>query len=98
MGGFVNLQIPLVLRRAITMIPALIVLAVGVNPTSALVASQVVLCFGIPFALIPLVRLTSSRNVMGAHVNSRVTIAAWAAASLIVALNAFVLVRQLAGI
>jgi manganese transport protein len=99
MGGFVNLQIPIVLRRTITMVPALIVLAVGVSPTNALVASQVVLSFGIPFALIPLVRLTGSRSVMGTHVNARATsIAAWGAASLIVALNLFLLVRQVAGI
>ena len=79
MGGFVNLQILIVLRRTITMVPALIVLAVAVSPTNALVASQVVLSFGIPFALIPLVRLTGSRSVMGTHVNARATsIAAWA--------------------
>ncbi len=58
MAGFVNLRIPLVLRRAITMVPAIVVLALGVSPTSALVLSQVVLSFGIPFALIPLVLLT----------------------------------------
>ncbi len=99
MAGFVNLQIPLFLRRAITMIPALIVLGVGVSPTSALVASQVILSFGIPFALIPLVRLTSRRDIMGAHVNRRPTsIAAWSAAGLIVALNVFLIARQLGGI
>src|SRR6202007_3181929 len=69
MAGFVNLRISLVVRRAVTMIPALVVLAVGVSPTSALVASQVVLSFGIPFALIPLLLLTSRRDVMGTHVN-----------------------------
>ena len=61
------------MRRAVTMIPALIVLAVGVNPTDALVLSQVVLSFGIPFALIPLVMLTGRRDVMGVHVNGRLT-------------------------
>ena len=71
MAGFINVRIPLMLRRAITMIPAIAVLAVGVNPTSALVLSQVVLSFGIPFALVPLVMLTSRRDVMGAHVNRR---------------------------
>ena len=55
------------------MIPAIVVLALGVNPTSALVLSQVVLSFGIPFALIPLVMLTSRRDVMGVHVNRALT-------------------------
>ncbi len=71
MAGFVNIRIPLLVRRAVTMVPALVVLAVGVSPTSALVLSQVVLSFGIPFALIPLVMLTSNREVMGVHVNRR---------------------------
>ncbi|MGZ4399039.1 MAG: Nramp family divalent metal transporter, partial [Gaiellaceae bacterium] len=65
MAGFVNLRVSLVLRRLITMIPALVVLGVGVSATSALVLSQVVLSFGIPFALVPLLLLTSRRDVMG---------------------------------
>ena len=69
MAGFVNLRLSLFARRALTMIPALVVLAIGVSPTSALVLSQVVLSFGIPFALVPLLLLTSRRDVMGAHVN-----------------------------
>src|SRR5262249_57847615 len=64
MAGFVKVRISLYARRIITMVPALVVLAVGVNPTDALVLSQVVLSFGIPFALIPLVILTSRREVM----------------------------------
>ena len=75
MAGFINRRIPLMLRRAMTMLPALIVLAVGVNPTDALVLSQVVLSFGIPFALVPLLMFTSSREVMRAQVNSRLTTA-----------------------
>ena len=59
MAGFIKVRIPLLVRRAVTMVPALVVLAVGVSPTSALVLSQVVLSFGIPFALVPLVMLTS---------------------------------------
>ena len=95
MAGFVNLRLPLVLRRLVTMAPALIVLGVGASPTSALVLSQVVLSFGIPFALVPLVRMTSSRDVMGVLVNRRLTTAAaWAVAALIVALNVFLLLRQ----
>ena len=94
MAGFVNLRIPLLLRRAITMIPAIVVLALGVSPTSALVLSQVVLSFGIPFALIPLLLLTRRRDVMGIHVNRRATTAiAIVIAALIAALNVFLLAQ-----
>jgi manganese transport protein len=92
MAGFVNLRISVFARRALTMAPALIVLAIGVDPTRALVASQVVLSFGIPFALVPLVLLTRRRDVMGVHVNRRATtVAAAAAAMLITTLNVFLL-------
>ena len=95
MAGFINVRISLLLRRAITMIPAIVVLAVGVGPTSALVLSQVVLSFGIPLALVPLVMLTCRRDIMGVHVNGRLTtIAAWGCALLISALNAFLLYQQ----
>jgi manganese transport protein len=95
MAGFINVRIPLLLRRAITMTPAIVVLAVGVSPTSALVLSQVVLSFGIPFALIPLVLLTCRREVMGVHVNRRLTTTlAWGCAVLISALNVFLLYQQ----
>jgi manganese transport protein len=94
MAGFVKLRISLFARRALTMIPALIVLAVGVSPTRALVLSQVVLSFGIPFALVPLVLLTRRRDVMGAHVNRRsTTFVAIAIAGLIGALNVFLLAQ-----
>ena len=96
MAGFINIRIPVLLRRAVTMVPALAVLAAGVNPTSALILSQVVLSFGIPFALVPLVILTSKREVMGAHVNRGATRAlAWGCALLISGLNVFLLVQQL---
>jgi manganese transport protein len=95
MGGFINVRISLIARRAITMVPALVILAAGVSPTSALVLSQVVLSFGIPFALIPLVMLTSDRNVMGVHVNRRVTtVLAWGCALLITCLNVFLILEQ----
>ncbi len=94
MAGFVNLRIPLLLRRGITMIPAIVVLALGVSPTSALVLSQVVLSFGIPFALIPLLLLTRRRDVMGVHVNRHATTTvAVAIAALIAALNVFLLAQ-----
>jgi manganese transport protein len=92
MEGFLHRSIPVFLRRAVTMIPALIVLAVGFSPTRALVLSQVFLCFGIPFALIPLVAFTARRSVMGALANRRITnIAAIAVTAVIVALNVYLL-------
>jgi manganese transport protein len=94
MAGFVNLRISVFARRALTMIPALIVLAVGVGPTRALVLSQVVLSFGIPFALVPLVLLTRRRDVMGAHVNRLpTTVAAVGITALIGSLNVFLLAQ-----
>jgi manganese transport protein len=94
MQGFIRRQIPLFARRAITAAPALIVAISGVEPTRALVLSQVVLSFGIPFALVPLVLFTSSRKVMGGLVNNRqTTVAAWAIAVLISGLNVFLLVE-----
>lgn len=71
MQGLLHRQVPLLLRRLVTLLPALALLAFGIDPTWALVISQVVLSFGIPFALVPLLRLTSDRQVMGASVNTR---------------------------
>jgi manganese transport protein len=77
------------------MIPAIVVLAVGVSPTNALVFSQVVLSFGIPMALIPLVMLTGRRDVMGVHVNRRITtMLAWSCAIVISGLNVFLLYQH----
>ena len=84
MQGFVQRRIPLLLRRALTLAPALVVLTLGVDPTAALVFSQVVLAFGIPFALVPLVLLTRDRGLMGELVNRRGTTAAAAAAALVI--------------
>jgi manganese transport protein len=98
MQGFIARTIPLVLRRLVTMLPALIVLAVGLDPSRSLVISQVVLSFGIPFALVPLVLLTRKREVMGALVNRRVTtVVASIVAALIIALNLFLLADTLLG-
>jgi manganese transport protein len=94
MQGFIARQIPLLTRRLVTMTPALVVLGVGLDPTRSLVISQVVLSFGIPFALIPLVIFTSRRELMGALVNRRITtFAAYVLAALIVMLNIFLLAR-----
>jgi manganese transport protein len=98
MQGFIARAVPLVLRRAVTMTPALIVLAIGVNPSHALVMSQVALSFGIPFALIPLVWLTARRDLMGALVNRRLTtVVAAGVATLISALNIFLLYQTFTG-
>ena len=92
MAGFINVRIPVAVRRAVTMIPALVVLAIGASPTSTLVLSQVVLSFGIPFALVPLVLLTRNREVMGVYVNGRLTSAAAIAVSVLIAgLNVYLL-------
>ncbi|HVW41644.1 MAG TPA: Nramp family divalent metal transporter [Amycolatopsis sp.] len=88
MQGLLRKRIPLLLRRLVTLLPAIVVLAAGADPSRALVVSQVVLSFGIPFALIPLVKLTSDRSLMGADANHRMTsVVAWAIAGVIVTLN-----------
>jgi manganese transport protein len=98
MQGFINRRIPLFLRRAVTMMPSLVVLGIGLDPSTTLVISQVVLSFGIPFALIPMVLLTRRADVMGALVNRRYTTAvASLVAAMIVALNIFLLVRTFFG-
>jgi manganese transport protein len=92
MQGFINFRIPLFLRRAITMTPALIVLASGVNTTDTLVLSQVVLSFGIPFALVPMILLTRRADLMGALVNRKLTtVIASIVAAMIIGLNIFLL-------
>lgn len=97
MQGFVRRRIPLFLRRAVTMAPAFVVIGLGLDPSRTLVLSQVVLSFGIPFALVPLVWFTSRREIMGAHVNGRGTTATAAlVAGLIIGLNAYLLVEGLA--
>jgi manganese transport protein len=88
MAGLLHIRVPLLARRAITVLPALVILVVAPSPTWALVISQVVLSFGIPFALAPLVALTGRRSVMGADANRPATqVAAWTVTALIVALN-----------
>jgi manganese transport protein len=98
MQGFIDRRIPLFLRRLVTMAPALIVLAVGVDATDALVVSQVVLSFGIPFALVPMIVLTRRADVMGALVNRPgTTLIASIVAALIIALNGFLLQQTFFG-
>jgi manganese transport protein len=95
MQGFIRRQIPVFLRRAITMVPALVLIASRFDPSRALVLSQVLLSFGIPFAMIPLVLFTRDRKLMGNLVNSRLTnYAAYAVAAMIISLNAFLIYQQ----
>ena len=92
MQGFIRRRIPIFARRAITLAPALIVLAIGLDPTDALVGSQVILSFGIPFALVPLVMLTSRRRLMGGLASPPwLTALAGTLSGLIIALNVFLL-------
>ena len=98
MQGFIDRRINLFLRRAITMAPALVVLALGLDPSSTLVISQVVLSFGIPFALVPMILLTRREDVMGALVNRRgTTVVASIVAALIISLNVFLLYETFFG-
>ena len=98
MGGLLKIKVPVLARRAITLVPAVIILAIGVDPTSALVVSQVVLSFGIPFALIPLVSITSSKKELGQFANATwLRIAGWVAAGLITVLNVVLIVLVVTG-
>ena len=98
MQGFIKRRIPIFLRRALTLAPALIVIAIGVNPTDALVISQVVLSFGIPFALVPLVMLARRKDIMGSLTNPPwLTAVVGMLAALIIALNLFLLEQVFIG-
>ena len=98
MDGFLRRRLPLVVRRLSSLAPALLVLAIGIEPTQALVASQVVLSFGIPFALVPLIMFTRRSDVMGVLVNRRVTTAAAVGvAAVIIVLNVALVVLTITG-
>ena len=98
MAGFVRIRIPLAVRRLITMLPSLAVLAVGLNSTDVLNASQVALSFGIPFALVPLIAITRDQQVMGAFANGRwLTAIMVAVAAVIISLNGVLLATQFFG-
>jgi manganese transport protein len=98
MQGFLHFHIPAWIRRLVTMVPSLFVIFIGLDPTRTLVISQVVLSFGLPFAIIPLVMFTSRRDIMGILVNKRITtIAASLAAALIIVLNLFLLYQVFFG-
>jgi len=99
MQGFIKRRISLYLRRAITVLPPILFIANGVNPTTALVISQIILSFGIPFALIPLILFTNNKRIMGNLANRRITnILAIAIAVIIISLNVFLLVQTFSSI
>ena len=98
MQGLLKVSVPMIVRRLITLIPALVILGAGFDPSRALVLSQVVLSFGIPFALIPLIRLTSDPQLMGADVNRRLTtVLGWSVAAVIIVLNVVLIYLTVAG-
>lgn len=98
MQGFLHFEIPVWIRRLVTMVPSLIVIFMGLDPTRTLVISQVALSFGLPFAIIPLVYFTASKKIMGVLVNKNVTsIAAGLVAAIIVALNVFLVINTISG-
>ena len=98
MQGLLKRRVPIMVRRTVTVLPALLILTLGAEPSAVLIGSQVMLSIGVPFALVPLVWLTARKAVMGDHVNSRrVTIAAAAVAVIIIALNFALLYLTIAG-
>ena len=98
MKGLIGVRLPLLLRRVITLLPALVVLGLGVDPSRALVVSQVILSIGIPFALVPLMVLTARRDVMGDFANAwGTTAAACVVAAIVIALNVSLLWLTFAG-
>ena len=97
MQGFLKRKIPVLIRRLVTIIPSLVVISIGLDPTRTLVINQVVLSFGLPFAIVPLVMFTGSRSVMGILVNRPATTAmAGFVATLIIALNVYLIYQVLA--
>jgi manganese transport protein len=98
MQGFLQRHIPIWVRRLVTMLPTLVVIAIGLDPTRTLVISQVVLSFGLPFAVIPLIQFTRRKDIMGDMVNRPLTtVVTWIVAGLIVTLNIYLLYRTLRG-
>jgi manganese transport protein len=98
MQGFLHRKIAIWIRRLVTIVPSLLVIFAGLDPTRTLVISQVVLSFGLPFAVVPLILFTRRRDLMGVLVNHpRTTVVAGAIAILIIALNIFLLVQTFSG-
>ncbi len=93
MSGLLKRQVPLLIRRLATLVPAILIIAIGFNPTKALILSQVALSFALPFALIPLVKITTNKKLMGNYANSQTTATiAWIVTAAIVALNIYLII------
>jgi manganese transport protein len=98
MQGFMNFEIPVWIRRIITMVPSIVIIILGVDPTKALVASQILLSFGLPFAILPLISFTRDKKIMGVLVNKRsTTVLAVLVAGIILVLNAYLLYTTFLG-
>ena len=98
MQGFLNWEIPVWIRRLVTMVPSMIVIFVGFDPSRTLVISQVLLSFGLPFAIIPLVTFTSNKKIMGVLVNRKITtFLAWIVAAIVVVLNIYLIYTTIKG-
>ena len=96
--GFMNFRISIFTRRVVTMIPAIVVIAWGLDPLKTLVLSQAILSFCLPFALVPLLLLTRRRDLMGTHANRPLTnFLAWAATAVILSMNVWLLVAIFSG-
>jgi manganese transport protein len=98
MDGFTGRRIPLIWRRALTALPSLVILALPVSPGQALLYSQVVLSFGIPFALFPLLMITRDDSVLGKRVNGRVTSTLLLVTLMITGLNVYLIGQLIAGV
>ncbi|WP_242868816.1 Nramp family divalent metal transporter [Desulfotomaculum copahuensis] len=98
MKGFVNLNIPLTVRRLVTMVPAMVIISLGIDPIKALVMSQVVLSFALPLAIVPLMLITKRKDIMGALVNKPLTnVIGWVITMIIVSINAVLLYLTFTG-
>jgi manganese transport protein len=98
MQGFLSWEIPVWVRRLVTMLPSMIVIFVGFDPSKTLVLSQVLLSFGLPFAIIPLVIFTSNKKIMGVLVNRKITtMLAWLVAAIVVVLNIYLIYSTIKG-
>jgi manganese transport protein len=98
MKGFIGINIPLNVRRIVTMLPALIIIAMGINPMKALILSQVALSFALPLAIIPMLLITRRRDTMGVFVNRRAeNITGWIIAALIIGLNVVLIALTFTG-
>jgi manganese transport protein len=99
MKGFLHTEIPVWIRRLVTMVPSMIVVAIGLDPSRTLVISQVLLSFGLPFAIIPLVIFTNNKKIMGVLTNRKITsVLAFIVAGIILVLDVYLLYSTFKGL